>query len=235
MTIPLPISGYVLAGGRSSRMGSDKALLQLAGKPLIEHAVTKLRRVCAEVGILSSNPALAAYAPLVRDIHPNCGPIGGIEAALAHSSHDWNLILPVDVPFLPNAILQIWVASTIAPSETNRVAMFTVDGRPQPAVCLLHKEILPSIAAAVALGEFKLLPVLESAAEVLGLQQDQPLNRFLRYCPISGAFELFASSGEHPRPIVAGTHPAADYPWFANLNTPEDLAIAEAHTDALDT
>ena len=80
-----PISGYVLAGGRSSRMRTDKSLLLLAGKPLIQQAVTKLGRVCAEVHILSANPALAAYAPLIPDIHPGCGPIGGMEAALAHS------------------------------------------------------------------------------------------------------------------------------------------------------
>jgi molybdenum cofactor guanylyltransferase len=78
MTTPLHISGYVLAGGRSSRMGTDKSLLPLAGKSLIQHAVAKLLRVCADVHILGSNPALAAYAPLVPDIHPNCGPIGGI-------------------------------------------------------------------------------------------------------------------------------------------------------------
>src|ERR1039457_2185492 len=93
MTTPLPISGYVLAGGRSSRMGTDKALLQLAGKPLIAHAVAKLRRICADVHILGSKPALAAFAPLVPDLHPNCGPVGGMEAALAHSTQDWSLIL----------------------------------------------------------------------------------------------------------------------------------------------
>ena len=105
----LQVGGYVLAGGRSSRMGRDKALLELAGKPLIEHAVTKLRRVCAEVHILAGaegeHAGLARYAPLVHDLHPGCGPISGIEAALTHTTHDWNLILAVDVPFLPTALL----------------------------------------------------------------------------------------------------------------------------------
>ncbi len=179
MPISLPISGYVLAGGRSSRMGADKSLLRLAGRPLIEHAVTKLRRICVEVHILTNNPALAGYAPVVGDIHPDCGPIGGIEAALAHSVHDWNLIVPVDVPFLPAAILESWAAKITAPGGTVRVAMFRAEGRPQPAVCLLHRQIAPSIAAAVALGEFKLLPVLEASAEVLALQSGQRVER----CP----------------------------------------------------
>jgi molybdopterin-guanine dinucleotide biosynthesis protein A len=226
MTTP-PISGYVLAGGRSSRMGTDKSLLPLAGKPLIEHTVAKLRRTCADVHILSNNPALATHAPLVPDIHPNCGPIGGIEAALAHSSHDWNLILPVDVPFLPTAVLQSWVAAITAPSETIRVAMFSVDGRTQPAVCLLHLQIAPSIAAAVALGEFKLLPVLEASAEVLALQLDQPLEKFLSVHPI----DLHPNFVSDITPSLLASQPL----WFANLNTPEDFAQAEANLDALET
>jgi molybdopterin-guanine dinucleotide biosynthesis protein A len=105
--------------------------------------------------------------------------------------------------------------------------MFSVDGRTQPAVCLLHKQIAPSIAAAVALSEFKLLPVLEASAEVLALQFDRPLEQVLSINPI----ELHTNT-------VAGMTPgqlASQSLWFANLNTPEDVAQAEAHLDALDT
>lgn len=229
MTNTLPISGYILAGGRSSRMGTDKALLALAGKPLIAHAVAKLHCVCAAVHILSANPALSTYAPLVPDLHPNCGPVGGIEAALAHSTRDWNLILAVDLPFLPAAILHRWAIRTIAPDQTTRVAMFAADGRPQPAVCLLHRQIAPSIAAAVALEEFKLLPVLEASADVLALQQNQPLEQIL---------SLIKSGAPHLEPEMwadaAPAQRAAQPLWFANLNTPQDFALAEANLAALD-
>jgi molybdopterin-guanine dinucleotide biosynthesis protein A len=226
----LPISGYVLAGGRSSRMGTDKALLQLDGRPLIAHAVAKLRRICAEVRILGANPALAAYAPLVPDLHPNCGPVGGIEAALAHTTHDWNLILAVDVPFMPAAILHRWATHITAPTETTRVAMFTADCRPQPAVCLLHRQIAPSIAAAVALEEFKLLLVLEAAADVLALQLDQPLDQLLSNRLTPSEFLLPTYS-----PALTAAQRAAQPLWFANLNTPHDFAIAEANAAALDS
>ena len=127
------------------------------------------------------------------------------------------------MPFLPTAILESWIAAITAPDQTTRVAMFSVDGRTQPAVCLLHKQIAPSVSAAVALGEFKLLPVLEAAAEVLALQLDRPLEQLLSIRPI----ELV--SGIAPRQIASQPF------WFANLNTPEDVANAEAHLDALDT
>jgi molybdopterin-guanine dinucleotide biosynthesis protein A len=242
MPDPLPISGYILAGGRSSRMGADKSLLPLAGKPLIAHAVAKLRGICTSVHILSANPTLAAYAPLVPDLHPNCGPVGGIEAALAHTKHDWNLILAVDIPFLPAAILHRWAAHITAPTQTIRVAMFTAGGRPQPAVCLLHKQIAPSIAAAVALEEFKLLPVLEAVANVLALQENQPLDQFLSFtdagAPHLGVPGQLAGWGEHLTSemwVHADAQKTAQPLWFTNLNTPQDLAMAEANIAALDT
>lgn len=221
------VGGYVLAGGRSSRMGTDKALLQLAGKPLIQHAVTKLRRICAEVHILSSNSELATYGPLVPDIHSDSGPLGGIEAALAHSEYDWNLILPVDVPFLPAHVLRTWAISVLSPAGITRVAMFTQEGRPQPAVCLLHKNIAPSIASAVSIGEFALLPVLEASAEVLALQRGQKLDQFLSRTPIE-VIQLPPYEANAPQP-------ESRHLWFANLNTPGDFAEAEANAAALDT
>jgi len=65
--MPEEVGGYILAGGKSSRMGRDKALLELAGKPLVQHAVKKLRRVCMDVRILSNSGELGAYAPIVAD------------------------------------------------------------------------------------------------------------------------------------------------------------------------
>ncbi len=161
--VPLEVGGYVLAGGKSSRMGTDKALLQLGGKPLIEHAVNKLRRICMIVNILSSNPALAPFAPLISDLHPGRGPIGGIEAVLAHSIFDWNLFLPVDMPFLPTAFLNSWVRSTFADEASGvRIAIFTIDGTPQPTLLLIHRGAAPHISQAIERGSFKLISVLRS-------------------------------------------------------------------------
>ena len=156
---PLPIEAYILAGGRSTRMGSDKALLRLAGKPLVQHATIKLTRLTNEVNILSSRPELARFAPLVPDLHENCGPIGGLEAALEHSPRDWTLVLPVDMPFLPTFFLECWVREVID-RPAARVALFTVDGRPFPTLCLLHRDVRPFVQKAVSRGQFKLYPVM---------------------------------------------------------------------------
>jgi molybdopterin-guanine dinucleotide biosynthesis protein A len=239
----LPIGGYVLAGGRSSRMGTDKALLKLADKPLVEHAVVKLRRICADAHILSANPALAGYAPLVGDLHPGCGPMSGIEAALAHSRYDWNVILPVDVPFLPTALLGWWVRETLgsptALTESNptRIALFRVDGEVQPAVLLIHRQARAFLTGALTRGELKLMPALMGAARELG-QVGWP-GSTLALCDLEAvAFpeeeDADALGGEGWRKLTAAQIAARPL-WFANLNSPDDLAEAADNIAALDT
>lgn len=157
------VGGYVLAGGKSSRMGTDKAVIELAGRPLIARAVEKLRQICAEVYILSSNSALEAYAPLVRDLHEDCGPIGGLEAALAHSRFDWNLLLPVDVPFIPVKFLLDWAQRVTARADIC-AAYFELDGKPQPGVLLIRRQAGSSIRNSILRGQRKLLPAIAEAS-----------------------------------------------------------------------
>jgi molybdopterin-guanine dinucleotide biosynthesis protein A len=243
MACPVPeeVGGYVLAGGKSSRMGQDKSLLELAGKPLVHHAVTKLRRVCMDVRILSGNPELAAYAPIVSDLHPGCGPLGGMEAALAHSVFDWNLFVPVDMPFVPTAFLHHWVRRTLVEEKRGaRLAMFTVDGLPQPTLAMVHRDVAPFVASAVERGEFKLYPVLERAGRELAAKQGVLPGTTFRNLPWNDESTFRATPnlyGPRQEGWMATTEAqqAAKHLWFANLNTPVEFAEAERHVDALDT
>lgn len=244
-SLGLDVGGYVLAGGKSSRMGRDKALLELAGKPLVLHAVTKLQRVCQDVHILSGNRELAEYAPLVEDLHPGCGPIGGIEAAFGHSGHEWILLMPVDMPFFPSSILRSWVAGVAYPGFSElrgmRVALFTVSGRPQPLFCLLHRDMAPFIRAAVSDGTYKVFPALENAGRELSERLGLPLHRV--FCNLQWGEEWSVSvmveggseSDVEAWLMVTEAQQNAKHLWFANLNTPEEFAEAEFHVDALDT
>jgi len=214
----LRVGGYVLAGGRSSRMGRDKALLELGGKPLVARAVEKLQRVCADVRVVSGNDALADYAPLVGDVHPGCGPIGGIEAALLQSSYEWNLFLAVDMPFVPAIFIYSWVEQMMGEDDGARICMFTADGRAQPGLCMVHKEVAPFLSDAIGRGEFALMPALEAAGR--GSSATAGLwNRPAMEWSVDG---------------VSERQLAARHLWFANLNTPEEFAEAERWVEALD-
>jgi molybdopterin-guanine dinucleotide biosynthesis protein A len=224
-------------------MGRDKALLELDGKPLALHAVTKLQRVCSDVHILSGNMELAPYAQLVQDLHPGCGPIGGIEAALVHSTHEWNLFLPVDMPFFPSALLFAWVGANVASWGLlgARLALFTVFGTPQPLFCLLHRDVAPLVRLAVERGEYKVFPVLENAGKELAKRYQLPLPDV--FCNAHWGEESSMSTtcegtGEGDGEawlMVTEAQQKAKHLWFANLNTPEDFREAELHVDALDT
>jgi len=238
--MPAPsFAAYVLAGGRSTRMGQDKALLPLAGKPLIERAVAKLRRLTPDVRILGSRAELAPFAPLVPDLHPGCGPMAGMEAALTHSSHEWSLVVPVDMPFLPAALLRRWTDAVLN-QPVARISFFVVDQIPQPALCLLHREILPFISASLQQGSYKLAPVLEEAATAHrhGISLDGVLLRY-PWHPAE-TLQLFAQLASDPAEgkgteDLTQAQRSASHLWFENLNTPEQFAEAQQHLDALDS
>ncbi len=233
------VGGYVLAGGMSSRMGRDKALLELAGKPLALHAVTKLRRVCPEVHILSNRRELEEFAPLVRDLHEGCGPMGGLEAALEHSQHEWNLFMPVDVPFLPSIFLNDWVREVVRSQQCGaRVAMFTVGGVPQPLFCLLHSEVRPFIREAMQRGAYKVFPVLAGAAVELAMQTGVGVAQVFLNRVWEEDAEFVVEPGdcdEEPWRSLTEVQKKTRRLWFANLNTLEEFAEAERFLDALDT
>lgn len=232
----LSLGAYILAGGRSTRMGQDKALLPLAGRPLVEHAVSKLRHLTDEVYILADRRELAAFAPIVPDLRQGCGPLGGFETALSHTRREWVLILPVDMPFVPVALLQSWVHSVLDRRKV-RAALFVIDQVPQPALCLLHREMLPFIAAAVLQGRFKLYPVIEEAARALAHQHSTSPSEVLLLHPWSGSATLssFVDRGEGKYlESLTLAQQSAKHLWFANLNTPEEFREAQLHLDALD-
>lgn len=226
------VGGYVLAGGKAARMGTDKALLQLGGCPLIERAVRKLRRLCAKVHVLSSNPELALYAPLVPDLHPGCGPIGGMEAALLRSEYDWNIFLAVDMPFLPAEFLLGWMHEWMKSGDGAKVRMFRANDRPQPGFCVVHKDVAPYLFDAIRRGELKLMQVLERASREIAVRAGAAAETGLWMQPAAGTASGVA--GLRVWEGLSEAQRAAGPWWFANLNTPEDFAEAELYTDALD-
>jgi len=204
MSAPLPISGYILAGGRSTRMGADKATLQLGGKSLAERAVATLAPICERVRIVTDNPALASIAPTISDAFLDCGPLGGIEAALRDTQHDRILVLPVDLPFLPSALLRAWASQELSTSSS--ISYLEADGQPQPHVCLLHRSLLPQVQQSLRAGRYKLMRVYQEIAA--GALHQVNLDDIAWI----------------PTPLDRVLQPL----WFANLNTSEELACAES-------
>jgi len=117
--MPAPsLSGFILAGGQSTRMGTDKAFVTIDGRTLLSRVLDLARSVTPEVHIVGHKQKYSSFAPVIEDIFPGCGPLAGIHAALRSSRHDLNLILAVDVPFVSPALLQYLVARAKNSSAT---------------------------------------------------------------------------------------------------------------------
>jgi molybdenum cofactor guanylyltransferase len=106
---PPVIAAFILAGGKSTRMGTDKAFISLDGHTLLARALDCIRAVTSDVRIVGDRKKFAAFAPVVEDIFPGCGPLGGIHAALRSSTTDLNFILAVDVPFVTPALIHFLI------------------------------------------------------------------------------------------------------------------------------
>lgn len=215
-------------------MGVDKAELRLAGQTLLELAVAKLHRVCGEVVVVGERAEVPSGVRVIPDLHPGCGPLGGVEAAL-RDLHDvrgehpaeWAAFLPVDMPFVPGGLFEDLLTEWVERGQTGvRVTMVEVDGHVQPLVSLVHRTVLPSVEASIARGEYKVRPMLELAA------RDLPQLGDIAALWKSDLFVEALAAGR------GGWRPSPDEwrarsLWFSNLNTPAEFRQAAPFEDAL--
>lgn len=162
-----PVAGFVLAGGKSSRMGRDKTLLELDGETLVERALRKLRGVCAEVAIAGGGEGLERFGRVVPDLTPGQGPLGGIVAALEQSNYEWNLFVGVDMPFVPEAALRALLA---AAGGAEMVVLAQADGYVQPLCGIYSRRALPVLRGELAAGRLKVKDAVAATGAISYLQ-----------------------------------------------------------------
>lgn len=131
-------SGFVLAGGESSRMGRNKALLELGGALVIVRVARLVEEVTGAATVVGSSEA---YTPLglrtIRDDWPGAGPLGGIATALRASDSAWNLIVACDLPYLTKEWLEYLVQRAVK-SEADAVLPMNESGA-EPLCAMYNK------------------------------------------------------------------------------------------------
>jgi molybdopterin-guanine dinucleotide biosynthesis protein A len=105
------VTAFILAGGKSKRMGAEKAFLQLGCQTLLMRALALAATVAAEVRIVGAPERFLPFGRVVQDVFPGRGPLGGIHAALRESETELNLMLAVDLPFVESRFLEYLIAS----------------------------------------------------------------------------------------------------------------------------
>ena len=154
------ITGIVLAGGQSRRMGSDKAMLEFRGKKLIEFSLAVMQEV-AGTTIISANHGLfnSLADAVVADTHTGIGPLGGLEAGLRVSRTRVNLVAPCDTPFLSVVVLR----HILDYVETyDAVVPISADGKIEPLTAYYSRDVLPVIERQIKQGDYKMQHLLQN-------------------------------------------------------------------------
>ncbi|MEF2968231.1 molybdenum cofactor guanylyltransferase [Paenibacillus sp. M1] len=165
------ITAIVLAGGRSSRMGRNKALLPLNGVPVIERLIREMESVAGEV-IIAGGGQPEAYRYLeknvIGDLFPETGPMAGLHAGLTEAKTAWSLAVACDMPFAGQAVFaQLaeralkaeqdgWNGTEAGPGKRFEAVIPTVEGRRQPLLAAYRRSVLPGLENELREGNFKL-------------------------------------------------------------------------------
>ena len=192
-------SGFVLVGGKSTRMGRDKATLLFGGKPFLQHAVEIARGAADFVCLVGSEDALRTAAekygfPIIADTFPGTGPLGGIHAALVSPvALEWNLVLAVDTPFITQELVRY--LRERAAAFAGCAVLPRAAGRLQPLCGMYRQSFAAQARKALECGRYKIEDALASEAFEVASEEE------------------LSAHGFHAE-------------MFANINTPQELEDA---------
>jgi molybdopterin-guanine dinucleotide biosynthesis protein A len=176
---PGDLTGLVLAGGASRRMGRNKAFLELGGRPLIQIVIERVQEACGEVLIVTAD--VASYAGLgvaiVEDRFQDVGVLGGLHAGLAAASHELTLAVGCDMPFLNPEVLRAFAAW----AESYDVALLRHNGYVEPLHGAYRRTCLSPIEAAIRAGKRRVISFFPHVRVRAVTPQDvEPLDPQLR-------------------------------------------------------
>jgi molybdopterin-guanine dinucleotide biosynthesis protein A len=149
----LDVTAFVLAGGQSSRMGSDKALLPWGDETLLTRALATAQAVCSRTVICGPRSPYAKFGELIEDAQTGRGPLAGIHSALHATKTDLNLILSVDLPLMQAQFLA-WLLQQ-ADSGGQMITAPEALGLLQPLCAIYHRQVRDTVDAALAEGDLK--------------------------------------------------------------------------------
>ncbi|MGB3715630.1 MAG: molybdenum cofactor guanylyltransferase [Candidatus Promineifilaceae bacterium] len=149
------VSVAVMAGGKSSRMGSIKAFMPFLGRPMIEHVIDRVAGLGNEILIVTNDPDPYSYLglPMVGDVYEDCGPLGGIHSALYHGKYQYLLVVACDMPWLERGLLD----HMISLRETADVIVPRWGKFPEPLHALYSKSCLEPVESSLEAGILKVI------------------------------------------------------------------------------
>ncbi len=164
------LTGFVPAGGKSSRMGQDKAFLQLGGRTLLAHALELTKAATGSAFIVGRTEKFAAFGPVIEDIYPGRGPLGGIHGALTSARSELNLILAVDMPFLQPDFLNYLVAQA---RNSTATVVVPAAGRGLQPLCGVYRRDFAEVAERSLVADKNKIDCLFAEVKTRVIKQDE--------------------------------------------------------------
>ena len=153
-------SAAILAGGRSARMGTNKALLEVGGRGMLTRTADLLRSLVDEVFLVADDaaPYAALGLPVIPDVHPGHGPVGGIHAAMRHAAQPLVLCVACDMPHLRREMLELLLTAA-RPGDEALVPR--IGDLPEPLLAIYGRPALAGFERAIAAGRLRVVDAFE--------------------------------------------------------------------------
>jgi molybdenum cofactor guanylyltransferase len=152
------ITAIILAGGKSTRMQTEKGLVSFGGKMIIEHVMEALKKITQNIIIVTANPAYKQFGyPCFADKMENKGPLGGIYTGLIHSSAQKNLVVGCDMPFLSVNVL----SGLVNNSNDEDVLLTEHLGKAEPLCSIYDRNCIPHFKTLIGQNQLKITDALK--------------------------------------------------------------------------
>ncbi len=158
------ITGIILAGGKSLRMGQPKPFIEFKGKILIRYSLDLLKSICSETLIVAKDPKpyISLGATVVTDMHESASPMVGIYAGLSKASYDWTILLACDCPFVRKELIEGLIKKLKESPNLRAVIPLAPEipgGKPirQVLIAAYNKSVLPHLEKKISEGRFSLM------------------------------------------------------------------------------
>jgi molybdopterin-guanine dinucleotide biosynthesis protein A len=155
------LTGFILAGGKSARMGRDKALLDWHGRTLLDHMTHLISAVADKVHVVGRDP--------LPDRLPGLGPLSGIATALVTSATDTNLVVAVDLPWLTERFLQYLTSE--AERANDPLTACTI-GSQFPLCLVIQRRLLPEVERRLEARDLSVHALIENVPSRLVSEQE---------------------------------------------------------------
>ncbi|MFD0826655.1 molybdenum cofactor guanylyltransferase [Neobacillus sp. M.A.Huq-85] len=165
-------AAIILSGGKSSRMGTNKALLKINEKTNIERLVEELKGFFSEIILVTNLPDEYQFlgVKMVSDRFPGLGPLAGLHAGLQESTQEVNVAVACDMPFVSGELAE----KIVAKLDGFDAAIPVIEGKKQPLFAAYGRRILPVVEASLEKGNLRMTQLFDDLQVLYLTEEDLP-------------------------------------------------------------